>query len=252
MKRFLFIWFALLLLAPILPLANPSQTDPSRTLEAPSSEHLLGTDNAGRDVLSRVLLGGQRSILTATLAASIAIIPALILGILAGINTRADTLISILLNTFLAFPALLLALVVLTLLGRGLLPIAIATGLAQLAFYARLVRTLILQSRQESYVLAAEALGATPWQILRWHLLPSSQPQLFAYASVTWAYCLINSSALSLLGLGTDPSLPDWGVMLATGRETFRHAPWAVLAPAIALIISVSLVNKLADELGNS
>jgi peptide/nickel transport system permease protein len=245
----LLLWIALLLAAPLLPLPDPSRTDPSRTLEAPSLEHLFGTDNAGRDVLSRSLYGGQRSIFTATLAASIAILFALLLGIVAGISTKADRPLVILLNTMLSFPALLLALVILTLLGRGILPIAIATGVSQIAFYARLVRGLIQQNRHQAYVLAAEALGASNWHILIRHLLPNAVPQFLAYASVTWVYCLINSSALSLLGLGNDPSQPDWGIMLATGRETFRHAPWAVLAPATAIVLTVILVNRMADKL---
>src|SRR5690349_10525896 len=131
---FLLLWILLLLAAPLLQLPDPSRTDVSNTLAAPSLEHLFGTDNAGRDVLSRSLYGGQRSILTASLAALIAILPALLLGMLAGMSSRVDKTFVILLNTLLAFPSLLLALVVLTLLGRGLMPIAIAIGISQLAF----------------------------------------------------------------------------------------------------------------------
>jgi peptide/nickel transport system permease protein len=252
MKTFalLSLWILLLLAAPLLPLPDPSKTDVEHTLEAPSVEHLFGTDNAGRDVFSRTLYGGQRSIFTASLAAGIAILVALLLATVSGISTTLDKPLVILLNTTLAFPALLFALVILTLLGRGLLPVAIATGVSQIAFYARLARGLIQQNQHQGYVLAAEAQGANRWHILTWHILPNTRPQLLAYASVTWVYCLINSSALSLLGLGTDPSQADWGIMLATGRETFRHAPWAVLAPALAIILTVILVNRLADKLG--
>lgn len=246
----LLLWIALIFSAPLWGLPQPFQTDASRNLEAPSLEAPLGKDSAGRDVLSRLLYGGQRSLLTASLAASIAILPALVIGILAGMSSRIDRFIVIALNTLLAFPALLLALVTLTLLGRGLLPIAIATGFAQMAFYARFARGLIQQNRHQAYILAAEAMGAGRWHLLCWHLLPTARPHLLSYASVTWTYCLISSAALSLLGLGSDPSMPDWGIMLATGRENFRHAPWVVLAPAAAIVISVMLVNRLADNLG--
>jgi peptide/nickel transport system permease protein len=242
------LWVLLLLAVPVLGLPDSTTTDVSHIIEAPGFEHLFGTDNAGRDVLSRTLYGGQRSMFTATLAAIIAILPALLLGMLAGMNPVFDKPITIFLNTVLAFPALLMALVILTLLGRGLLPIAIATGIAQMAFYARLVRGLIQQNQDQAYVLAAEAAGASTCHILYRHLLPNVRPQLFAYASVTWTYCLINSAALSLLGLGNDPSQPDWGIMLATGREGFRYAPWVVLAPALAIVLTVILVNRLADK----
>jgi peptide/nickel transport system permease protein len=248
----LLLWIGLFCSAPLWNLPQPTQTDASRSLEAPSLEALFGRDNAGRDVLSRLLYGGQRSLFTATLAAAVAILPALLLGVLAAMFPRLDKLIVIFLNTLMAFPALLLALLILTLLGRGLLPIALATGLAQMAFYARFVHGLIQQNQHQAYVLAAAALGANRWHILLRHLLPNTRAQLLSYASVTWTYCLINSAALSLLGLGSDPSLPDWGIMLATGRESFRHAPWLLLAPAVAIVISVILVNRLADNLGKS
>jgi peptide/nickel transport system permease protein len=248
----LFLWILLLLAVPLLPLPDPSRTDVEHTVEAPSFEHPFGTDNAGRDIFSRTLYGGQRSIFTASLAAGIAIVFALLMAMASGISRKLDKPLVILLNTMLAFPALLFALVILTLLGRGFLPVAIATGVSQIAFYARLARGLILQNQHQGYVLAAEAGGANRWQILTWHILPNARPQLLAYASVTWVYCLINSSALTLLGLGNDPSQADWGIMLATGRETFRHAPWAVLAPALAMIFTVILVNRLADKLGRA
>src|SRR5690349_17971698 len=135
MKTFILflLWILLLLAAPMLGLHDPVLTDPSRTLEAPSFEHPCGTDNAGRDVLSRTIKGGQYSVFTASLAAIIALIPALFLGMLAGMSPSVDKPLVILVNTILAFPALLLALVILTRLGRGLLPIAVATGISQMA-----------------------------------------------------------------------------------------------------------------------
>lgn len=242
------LWLGLLLLAPIVSPYNPRQTNPENTLQAPNASHIFGTDNIGRDVFSRTLHGGQRTILIALTATLIATIPALLLATLSNIGNQViDALIQIILNASLAFPSLLLALVILTLLGRGFLPIAIATGLAQFPFYLQVTRGIFKQEQSRQYVTAAKSLGASNLHLLIYHTLPNARPTLTAYASITFAYCIINSAALSLLGLGGDPAIPDWGVMLATGRDTFRYAPWSAIAPSVAISITVILANKLTD-----
>lgn len=243
------LWIALLLFVPFVSPYNPRQTNPENTLQAPNASHIFGTDNIGRDVFSRTLHGGQRTVLIAFIATLIATIPALLLATLSIIgNQTTDALIQILLNTFLAFPSFLIALVILTLLGRGFLPIAIATGLAQFPFYLQVTRGLFKQENSRQYVTAGKSLGASNLHILIYHILPNARPTLTAYASITFAYCIINSATLSLLGLGGDPSIPDWGVMLATGRDSFRYAPWSAIAPSITISITVILANKLADH----
>ena len=243
-------WIGLFLITPIISPHNPRQTNPENIQQAPSSAHLFGTDNIGRDVFSRTLHGGQRTIVVSLIATMIAIFPAMIMAIVSNMSFQwLDNLTKILLNTFLAFPSLIVALVVLALLGRGFLPIALATGIAQFPFYSQVARNIFKQEQSRQYVVAAKSLGASNLHIIVYHIIPNARPTLTAYASITFAYCIINSAALSLLGLGGDPAIPDWGVMLATGRDSFRVAPWSAFAPAVAISITVILANKLADNL---
>lgn len=243
-------WLSFLLIAPIFSPHNPRQTNPENIQQAPSITHLFGTDNIGRDVFSRTIHGGRRTIFISLVAMTIAIVPAILVAILNSMSSQwFDAVIQILLNALLAFPSLLVALVILTLLGRGFFPIAIATGIAQFPFYLQIARNIFKQEQSRQYVIAAKSLGASNLHITIYHIIPNARPTLIAYASITFAYCIINSAALSLLGLGGDPSIPDWGVMLATGRDAFRSAPWSAFAPALAISFTVILANKLADTL---
>lgn len=243
-------WLALILIAPLFMTIDPRQTSTDDILQAPSQNHIFGTDNLGRDVFSRTIHGGQRTLFISLTATFTAIFPALLLALLTYISHPIiDELTRILLNAWFAFPSLLIALVILTLLGRGFLPIAIATGLAQLPFYWQISRGILRQEGARQYVVASKSLGASNWHIVTKHILSNARPTLTAYASITFAYCVINSAALSLLGLGGDPSIPDWGIMLASGRDAFRAAPWSAIAPGIAISITIILMNKLADTL---
>lgn len=243
-------YLLLIIIAPLFSTHDPRQTDASNILQAPDTTHFFGTDNLGRDVYSRTLHGGQRTILLASTALLIAVIPALLLVILNAISPPiVDNLLEIILNAWLAFPSLLIALVILALSERGFLPLALATGLAQLPYFLQVTRGIFKQMQSHDYIVASKSLGASDWHIVTRHILLASRPTLIAYAGLTFAYCIINSAALSLLGLGGDPSIPDWGVMLATGRTTFRSAPWSAIAPGIAISLTVILVNKLADNL---
>lgn len=242
-------WLGFLLIAPMFSPHNPRQTSPENVQQVPSAIHLFGTDNIGRDVFSRTLHGGQRTIVVSLIATMIAIFPAMVLATISNMGFKGlDNLLKMSLNAFLAFPSLIVALVVLALLGRGFLPIALATGIAQFPFYLQVARNIFQQEQSRQYVVAAKSLGASNLHVIFYHIIPNARPTLTAYASITFAYCIINSAALSLLGLGGDPAIPDWGVMLATGRDSFRAAPWSVFAPALGISITVILANKLADN----
>ncbi|MGJ3237884.1 MAG: ABC transporter permease [Anaerolineae bacterium] len=242
------LWFGIILLAPVLSTHDPRQTNPANILQAPNAEYIFGTDALGRDIYSRTLHGGQRTLIITLGAAMIAIIPALLLAMFTLLHPIIQQVTTVLLNALLAFPSLLGALVILTLLGRGAVPIAIATGIAQAPFYLQVSRDILYQQSARPHILAARSLGASEWHIIRHHILPNATQSLAAYAGVIIAYCIINSAALSLLGLGGDPSLPDWGVMLATGRTAFRSAPWAALAPALAITITLTLINRASHQ----
>ncbi len=250
MKRALIILsligFFTLFASEIAP-ADPMETDALHQYQPPSSNHLLGTDALGRDVLSRTLYGGRRTLFVTAAATLITISGGLSLGIAAGLGRAwPDRVVTVLVNALLAFPGLLLALVVLTVLGVGALPLALATALAQVGAFARVARSAVISVRSSSYVEAAVALGATRRRILWYHILPNIQPTLLAYTTVVFSYNLLNSAALSFLGLGGEPGVPDWGVMLAEGRESLRDAPWIGLVPGLAITLTVIALNQLA------
>jgi peptide/nickel transport system permease protein len=248
----LFAVMLLVLLGPVLISTDPMRTSAAQ-LQPPSRDYLLGTDLLGRDVLSRALSGGRRTLLTAALATLFAVGPGTLLGLVAGVlGGRLDSIICTLLDALLAFPSLVFALAVLTLLGAGIFPLAVATGMAQAAPYAFVTRSAVIAVRSMGYVEAAHALGATRLHRMRNHILPNIGMTLLAYAGVIFSYSILNSAALTFLGLGGEPGTPDWGVMLAEGRTAFRVAPWIGLVPGLAITATIWAVNRLADSVMDS
>lgn len=236
--------------APLLTDADPLLTDASRSLEPPSMSHWLGTDFFGRDIWSRLLYGGRQTLTLLLIATITAIVPGTLVGILIALSPAGlATVLTILLDTLLAFPSLLLALFILAITGQGMIPVAIATGLAQMAFQARVIRVATLQVQNSAYVMASRAMGGGTWHVIRYHLLRGIQPVFYAYTAIVAGYCLLNAAALSFLGLGGDPSVPEWGRMLAEGRQGFRSAPHAAIAPGIVITLVIFLINRLADDL---
>jgi peptide/nickel transport system permease protein len=161
-------------------------------------------------------------------------------------------MISALLNALLAIPGLVLALAIVTLLGASGLSVALATGLALVAQYARVTRSALLVVRNMPYVDAAIAMGAPAGQVIVRHMLPNVMPTLLAFAGVTFGYGVLNAAALSFLGLSGDLGVPDWGTMLFEGRVTFRSAPWISLAPGVAISLIVYAANRLADRVSSA
>jgi peptide/nickel transport system permease protein len=256
MRRSLFILGVILLVsifAASLAPFDPMLTEPSIQLQAPSYTHLFGTDLFGRDILSRTLYGGQHTVIITALATSISCIFGGIIGLGAGVmRGKLNQIIVLFINAILAFPGLLLALIVLTILGTGGMSLALATGITQIAPYAQVVRAAFISTRSKQYVQAGYALGGTNLHIINNHILPTIRPTLLAYTAVTFSYCLINATSLSFLGLGGDPGIPDWGVMLAEGRAIFRLAPWAAIVPGIMITVIVMTINHLTEELAHT
>lgn len=234
------------LLAPLIAPYDPMHTDPARQLEAPSRNHLLGTDLLGRDVLSRALYGGQHTLLIAGMATLIAVIPGVLLGLLGAVNW-VDRLVTIFVNAVLTFPGLLLALLILTLIGQGAVPLAMATGFTQLAPCARITRSAVISVMSLGYVESAYSLGARQAWVIVKHVLPNVLFTVLAYTAVIFAYAILNSAALSFLGLGGEPGIPDWGVMLAEGRQAFRAAPWIAAVPGFVITLTVVLANRITS-----
>lgn len=242
------IWLALVLAAPLIAPADPLTTDGANAYRAPSAGVPFGFDALGRDVLSRALHGGSRTLSAAAFSTAIAIGGGLLLGLLAadsrwgGVGRSAITVL-------LSVPGLVLALVLVTLLGTGGAAVTIAVGLSQIAPVARLVQTAVRIAASAEYVAAARMLGAAPGRILRVHVLPAAAPTIAAYALVTFSYCLLNAAGLSFLGLTGDLSTPDWGVMLAEARSAFRVAPWIGVLPGLGITLTVYLTGRAAAAL---
>jgi peptide/nickel transport system permease protein len=239
-------------LAPWLTSQDPREAVPGEQLEPPSGQHPFGTDLLGRDVFSRVLYGGRRTLSVALLTAGVTLGPGLAVGLLAGYTGRwVDTALMTLMDALLAFPSLLMALALIALFGSGRSQIVFAVGIAGIPAYARVTRAAVLEAQALPFIEAARAIGARPESILRRHILPAVAPLLLAFAGVTLSWAILNGAALTFLGYGGDISAPDWGVMLADGRQTFRTAPWAVIAPGAALSLTVFAINLLAGSLNS-
>ena len=218
-------------IAPYDPLAEVGEG-----LTPPSKAHILGLDWIGRDVFSRVIHGGARTLRIAAFATLIAMCAGIFIGAAAGSGSKVlDRVISLLIDSLLAIPGFVLALVILVLIGTGERSIMLAAAAAQIAPTARIARSAVLSIRTRDYVSAAEQLGASRLWIVWNYLLPNSAPILMAYAAVVFTYTLLNGAALAFLGLGGDPSVPDWGMMLYEGRTAFRSAPWIAFFPGVAI-----------------
>lgn len=255
----LYLWLALLALiilvtvaAPLLSHADPLYAASGESLRRPSVDHLLGTDLIGRDVFSRLLYGGRQSLGSAALTTLLAVIPGTALGVLVGYyGGWADALIGVMIDALLAIPGLLTALLVVSVLGSGRGQIALAIGLAGLPPVVRVSRSAARSVRQQPYVEAARSLGARIPAILIRHILLNMLPVVASYAAVTFSWALLNGAALAFLGFTADPATPDWGVLLAAGRQVLPIAPWTAFAPGAALTITIFIVNRLADSLAD-
>ncbi len=246
-STFLAVVIILALLAPVIAPYDSSATRPEESLESPNHTYLLGTDLLGRDVLSRVLMGGQRTLTISALATTFAAVAGTFIGMISGFAPDfVDRLLRVFINAALAIPGIILALVVITLTEQSTQAVAFATGVALIAPFAQVTRAAVLNIRHEGYIEAAVAAGATARRVLLWHALPNIRVTLLAYTGVTFSYAMINSAALSFLGLGGD--LVDWGMLLADGRLVFQTAPWVSLAPGIMMSLTVMSVNHLTEQ----
>ncbi len=244
------IIIALSVLAPVIAPHDPLQTYSGEELCPPSARFPLGTDLLGRDVLSRVLYGGRLTLTVAVMALITAVGPGLIVGVSAGyLGGIVDQGLTALIDALLAFPGLLLALSIVAIVGNGPAQVAFAVGFAGMPSYARIARSALLAVKHRPYVEAAQAIGATPCRVLLVHLLPNMLPTLIAFATVILSWAIVSAAALNFLGFGGNLAAPEWGTMLAEGRQAFRVAPWAVLAPGAAIMVTLLTVNLFADSL---
>jgi peptide/nickel transport system permease protein len=249
------LFFAVALLSPWLSPYHPLAQDLDRRLQGPSRAHLLGTDDFGRDILSRVMYGARISLTVGFLSIGIAVTGGLILGLVAGFYTTGhwgrliDIAIMRTSDILLAFPAVLLAIAIVTAFGPGLRNAMLAIAIIYLPRFIRIVRATILVEKEQTYIEAGQALGVSNRRLLFRHLLPNAMSPVIVQATLGLAEAIIEAAALSFLGLGATPPTPEWGAMLSEGRSYLRLAPWVTFFPGMAIFLIVVSFNLLGDGL---
>jgi len=238
------------LFAPLISPYDPIKTSQRTSLEAPSLSHPMGTDRFGRDVLTRVLWGGRLALPVGFVSVLIAAVMGVVLGLIAGYyGGPLDAVIMRFVDLLLAFPGILLALAIVAVLGGSLLNLMIAVGISSIPAYVRITRGTVLSVKEREFVLAARALGIRDRAIILHHILPNVLAPLIVLATLGVASAIITSSALSFLGLGIKPPTPEWGNLLAEGREFLRYAWWVAFFPGLAIMLTVFAINLLGDGL---
>jgi peptide/nickel transport system permease protein len=220
------------------------------TLQAPSGTYLLGTDQFGRDVLSRILAGARSIILIAFGATALGVVGGTLLGLTAGYyGGKTDETIMRVADGLMSFPSLLLALLILTTLGSSIVNIIIGVAITFVPRVARIIRSAALDIRTQPFVQAAQARGEPAPYIITREMLPNALPAIIVESSIRVGYAILIGASLGFLGLGVQPPTPDWGLMIYEGRSMIQTAPWLVLGPAVAISILVIAANLFADGL---
>lgn len=236
--------------APLLAPHDPFQTDFGRALELPSRDHLLGTDWLGRDVLSRILYGSRISLAIGLISVSIGLLIGLPIGALSGYyGGKFDLLTQRFIDVLIAFPGILLAIVIVTILGVGVENVMIAVGIASVPIYTRLVRGSVLAAKEQDYITAAKSLGIGDVRIILFHILPNCLGPIIVQSTFHIATAILWAAGLGFLGLGAQPPAPEWGTMLSKGREYMRTAHHLTTYPGLAILFMVLGFNLLGDGL---
>jgi ABC-type dipeptide/oligopeptide/nickel transport system permease subunit len=238
------------LLAPWVAPYDPARQSLIEKRARPGGKYILGADEFGRDILSRVIYGSRVALLVGVLSAAIAVVGGLGLGMIAGFSGGwLDSLMMRAIEILLAFPYLLLALAIVAALGPGSLNTTIAVGIWGVPAVTRIVRGSVLALRETEYVGAARALGAPALALLRRHILPNIVPSLIVYATLFMANAILLEAALSFLGLGVQPPTASWGLMVSTGRDVLLVAPHVATVPGLAIMLAVLAFNLVGDGL---
>ncbi|MEX2500802.1 MAG: ABC transporter permease [Trueperaceae bacterium] len=238
------------LFAPWVAPYDPLVLAPADRLQGPSASHWLGTDQYGRDTLSRIVFGGRASLAVALASVGFALLVGGVLGALAGYYRGvADAVIMRITDVLLSFPAILLAIALLAFLGGGFVNLVLAIGIVYVGPFARVTRAAVMTVREEQFVEAARALGSRDLRILAGAVLPGAAAPLLVETTLRLAYAILAEASLSFLGLGTQPPAPSWGMMIAEGRRFLALAPWATVAPGLAIVVVVLAFNLLGDGL---
>ena len=238
------------ILAPVLAPYNPEQMDLSKIAQGPSSAHIFGTDNQGRDVFSRILYGGYTALLSPLAVVGIALLIGVPLGLISGYtHGAADNVIMRTCDVILSFLSMLLALITVSILGRGIQNIVVILGFFYIPMIARMVRSNVIVQREQEYVEACKAMGYSSVHIMVGHILPNCFSTIIVEGTLCLGYALLDISALSFLGLGVQEPNSDWGKMLADGKDMIMKNPNLAIAAGVAIMLVVMCVNLIGDGL---
>lgn len=238
------------ILAPWIAPYSPIEINLSERLRGPSAEHLLGTDQLGRDQLSRIMFGARISMIIGLVAVGIASVAGALIGLIAGYaGGRTDSVLMRLMDALLAFPPLLLALAIVAALGPGLLNALVAFGIAGIPYYARLLRSLVLSVRTREYVVAARSVGVPPLRLMSSHVLPNSVGPVIVAMALQTGTVIVGIASLGYLGLGAQPPEAEWGAMLSGSQIQFFSAPWLLLSPGLMILAAVIGFSLVGDGL---
>ena len=236
--------------APIISPYDPLQIDLAHIKESPGTAHWMGTDRLGRDVLSRVVYGARFSLSISIIATVVSLGLGMLAGLVAGYaGGKIESVCTMVIDVFLAFPSLLLAIGISVLMPPGTVSTIIALCLVGWAPFARLFKGMVLALKESVFVDASRAIGCSSSRILFYHLLPHCLPVAVVAASLKVGGFMLSESALSFLGLGVQPPLPTWGNMVSLSRSYLPYAPWMVLFPGLAIAVTVMLFNLLGDAI---
>jgi peptide/nickel transport system permease protein len=230
---------------------DPLQGAPGGQLKAPSAEHLLGTDSLGRDLFARIVHGAVHSLSGALAAVGVGLVVGTALGLVAGsVRSRTDAVLMRFVDVLLSIPTLLLSLSIIIILGFGTLNAAIAVGATAIAGFARLMRSEVVRVRNSEFVEAAFGSGGTFGKVLWRHILPNSLTSVIAYTAVQFGWAILQISTLGFLGYGAPPPTPEWGLLIAEGRNYLATAWWLTAAPGLIVIAVVLSANRISQSIG--
>ncbi|HET9015853.1 MAG TPA: ABC transporter permease [Thermomicrobiaceae bacterium] len=239
----------LAILSPWIAPYNWQAQDIAHRFANPSLSHLLGTDELGRDILSRILYGGRYSLTIGFAAVGVSFAIGTLIGTVAGFYRKTDGVIMRLIDIMMAFPGILLAIAIVAALGPGLINVIVAIGINEIPGFARITRSLVLSLREREFVTAANLMGGSDTYIVRRHVLVNLVSPIIVYASLRISTAVLVGATLSFLGLGIQPPIPEWGAMVSTARDYISIAPYDFLFPTLAIFITVVAFNLLGDTL---
>ncbi|MGM8215099.1 ABC transporter permease [Bacillaceae bacterium W0354] len=244
------IVFIVGLFAPLIAPYAPDKMFTDHVMESPSSQFIFGTDEFGRDIFTRIVYGAQVSLQVGLIAVGIGAIGGLIFGLIAGyFQGKIDQIIMRIMDVFFAFPDILLALTIVAVLGPSLTNTMIAIGIVFMPVFTRLVRSAVLSVKENEYVANAEAVGVRPSIIIIRHITPNIMAPFIVQVTLALSGAILTEAALGFLGLGVQPPDPSWGVMLNASRTYMEFAPWTILFPAGAIVLTIFCFNLLGDSL---